>query len=313
MSDQRNLHVVFGTGPLGLAVMRSLLADDFRVRMVNRSGKGDVPSAVELVEADALDLNDVRNACDGASIVYQCASPPPRLIEIFPRFQRNILEIAGIVGATLVIADNLYCYGDVGGPITEDLPMSAATDKGRRRAAMGREALEACAAGKVRVAIGRASDFFGPYVLHSAMGERAIVPAFRGKTSKLIGDIDQPHTFTFIDDFARALITLGRHQEALGHAWHVPNPPTLTQREFMTRIFDAIGARPDMKGTGKTMMTIGGIFIDAAQEMVEVMYQFEKPWVVDSSRFESTFNQNATPLDEAIRRTVEWYRGYAAS
>ncbi len=96
-------------------------------------------------------------------------------------------------GARLVIGDNLYMYGDVSGqPLTEDLPNAATTRKGRLRAEMAEAALAAHQAGKVKVAIGRGSDFFGPGVLNSGMGERAIRPALQGKSASLMGNIDMP-------------------------------------------------------------------------------------------------------------------------
>ena len=66
--------------------------------------------------------------------------------------------------STLPVAvQNLYGYGPTWGrPMTEDLPLAATTVKGRTRAAMTGELLAAAGAGRVRLAIGRASDFFGP-------------------------------------------------------------------------------------------------------------------------------------------------------
>jgi nucleoside-diphosphate-sugar epimerase len=61
---------------------------------------------------------------------------------------------------------------------------------------------------------------------------------------------------------------------------------------------------------GKTMMRIGGLFIPGARETVEMMYEFEKPFVVDSSQFERTFGVKATPIAEAIKATVAWYRAH---
>lgn len=55
------------------------------------------------------------------------------------------------------------------------------------------------------------------------------------------------------------------------------------------------------------MMSLGGLFIPAARETAEMMYEFEKPFVVDSSKFERTFGLKATPLPEAIAQTVAWY------
>jgi len=310
MTNENKLHVIFGTGPLGMAVMRALTAKGETVRMVNRSGKANVPVSVSVLAADVYNLESAREACKGAKVVYQCAKPPyHEWAQKFPPLQANILEAVASAGAKLIIGENLYMYGEVlNRPLTEDLPAVATTRKGRTRAQMAEAVLAAHKNGKVQIAIGRGSDFFGPGVLESAMGERALLPALQGKTASLVGNIDLPHTYTFINDFGKALVTLGERDEALGQIWHVPNAETLTTRQFMTIAFEEIGKPPKMSGMGKLMMSIGGIFVIGARETVEMMYEFEKPFIVDSSKFERTFGVSATPHREAIRQTIEWYR-----
>lgn len=309
MSD---LHVIFGSGPLGRSVMNAALEKGYQVRMVNRGGKmKDAPQRVELVSGNCLDIESVRRLAEGAAVAYQCAQPEyHEWPEKFPPLQASILEGVAASGAKLVIGENLYMYGDTDGkPLTEDLPYSAQTRKGKTRAEMTQAALEAHRSGKVRVAIGRGSDFFGPYVLDSALGDRAIYPALAGKSASVGGKLDLPHTYTYIEDFGRALVILGERDEALGQAWHVPNDqPTITQRQLMTMFFEEIDLPPKMSGVSKTMMQIAGLFIPGARETVEMMYEFEKPFVVDSSKFERTFGMRPTPLRNAVKKTVEWYR-----
>ncbi len=309
-SQQEALHVVFGTGPLGMAVMRELLSSNQSVRMVNTSGEANVPQGAHVVKGDAYSATDTTRLTKDASVVYQCAQPPyHHWPKKFPLLQAAILEGAAANKAKLVLGDNLYMYGEVHGKIHEDLPYNAHTRKGKTRAQMAHTALAAHEAGRVQVAIGRGSDFFGPGVLNSTLGQRAIYPALAGNTAQLIGNLDVPHTHTFIDDFGKALVVLGQHDEAIGQIWHVPNDsPTITQRELMTIFFDEIGNPPKMKGMTKLMLMLGGLFVPAARETIEMMYEFENPFVVDSSKFEGTFRIKATPIREAVRRTVEWYR-----
>lgn len=308
-NQARALHVIFGTGPVGLATARALLKRNHHVRLVNRSGKADSPEGAEVAVANALDDAQVRDAVRGASVVYSCAQPAyTRWPEDFPPLQRAILNAAADAGAKLVLADNLYMYGEVDGLVHEDLPYKAATRKGKTRAAMAREALAAHDQGRVRVAIGRASDFYGPFVTDSTLGDRVFGPLVKGETAQLVGDIDQLHTYTFIGDFGEALAVLGEHDEADGQAWHVPNAPTRSTREIVTRAFELAGNVPKMSSMGRFMMRLGGIFIPGARETVEMMYEFEKPFVVDSSKFERTFGLKATPLDEAILETITWFK-----
>ncbi len=266
------LHVIFGTGPVGLATATALLKRGHRVRMVNRSGKAPAVVGTEVVATDALNPTQAREAVKGARVVYGCAQPAyTRWPQDFPPLQRAILNATADQGAKLVLADNLYMYGEVAGPIHEDLPYAARTRKGKVRAAMAKEALGAHQSGRVRVAIGRASDFYGPFVRESALGERVFGPLLQGKTAQLAGDLDQPHSYTFIDDFGEALAILGKRDEADGKAWHVPNAATRSTREVVTKAFELAGKTPKLNSVGRSMMRIGGIFISGARETVEMM------------------------------------------
>ncbi len=309
------LHVIFGTGPVGRAVADELLGrGNVVVRMVNRFGKLDeAPDGVDVVAADLYDVAQVRDVTKGAAVVYQSAQPAyTQWPEKFPALQDAILSGLTGSGAKLVLVENLYMYGETNGaPMNESMPYNAQTRKGRTRGEMSKAAFAAHEAGKMRVTAGRGSDFFGPWGLNSTMGARAILPLLQGKAASLIGNIDLPHTFTYVKDFGKALVLLGERDEADGQAWHVPNDnPRITQREMVMMLAEAAGVEPKMSAMGKFMMMLGGLFVPEAKESVEMMYEFEQPFVVDSSRFEQTFAMQATPLREAIRETVAWYRGY---
>ena len=306
-------HVIFGTGPLGMAVMHDLVHQGKKVRMVNTRGQADVPASVEVVKGDAYSVESVQALTGGAQVVYQCAQPGyTEWPQKFPALQDSILEGTARSGARLVIGENMYMYGEVSGPIHEELPYAAATRKGRTRAQMSEAALSAHRAGKLPVVIGRGSDFFGPGVLDSTLGERAIHPVLQGKTAQLFGRLDIPHTYTFIEDFGRALVLLGEHEQAYGQAWHVPNDqPFITQRQLITMFFEETGYKPRISSMGRLMLWMGGLFIPEAREALEMAYEFEQPFVVDSSKFEGAFGMHATPLREAVRRTVAWYREHA--
>ncbi len=305
-------HVIFGSGPLGQAVMRALLRRGKEVVMVNRSGKAEVPPAVSILAGDAARPEFTRQVTAGAAVVYQCAQPAyHQWVEKFPAFQAAILEGAAAGGAKLIVAENLYMYGQVEGAIHENLPHAAATRKGRVRAAMSEALFAAHRAGKVRAAAARGADFYGPGVLESSLGVRALGAAVQGKPASLLGNLDFPHTYTFIDDFGEAMAILGERDEALGQAWHVPNPPTLTQRELIALFFQQLGLSPRMSGMGRLMLAIGGIFIPSARETLEMMYEFEKPFVVDSSKFVRAFGDLATPHAEGMRAAADWYREWA--
>jgi nucleoside-diphosphate-sugar epimerase len=310
MTDNGDLHVVFGTGPVGLAVMDELVSKSKRVRMVNRSGRASVPHGVEVVGGDATDEVFAREASDGASVVYFALNPPyNKWLELFPPLQAGVLKGAASAGAKLVAMENLYMYGLTGGrSLTEDLPYAPNTRKGAVRARMSEELMEAHSSGRVRVAIGRASDYFGPRVLVSAAGDQVFGRAVEGKSAQVAGDPNQPHTYTYAPDVGRGLTILGEREEALGQAWHLPSPETLTTRQFVEMIFEEVGKPARIQAAPKILLRAMGLFNPGMRELIEMLYEFEEPFVIDYSKFEQAFGEQATPLKEAIGETVRWYR-----
>jgi len=307
-------HVILGTGAIGRAIADELVRRGEAVRMVNRSGKmTEAPAGVEIVASDLYDQARVQEVTRGARVVYQSAQPNySEWPEKFPRLQDSIIQ--GLTGSNikLVLVENLYMYGDPNGnPITEDMPYNAHTRKGRARAEISTAAFQAHKEGRVRVTSARGGNFFGPWGTDSTMGGRAFFPLLRGKPAQLIGRIDLPHSHTYIKDFGTALIILGERAEADGQAWHVPNDqPRMSQGELVRMFADEAGMEPKISSMGKLMMAIGGLFIPEAKETVEMMYEFNKPFIVDSNKFEKTFGIKATPIREAIRETVTWYKNH---
>jgi nucleoside-diphosphate-sugar epimerase len=310
MTGNGELHVVFGTGPVGMSVMDELVREGRRVRMVNRRGRASVPEGVEVVGGDATDEAFAREASEGASVVYFALNPPyDKWPELFPPLQAGVLEGAASAGAKLIAMENLYMYGSTDGrQLTEDLPYAPNTRKGRVRARMSEELMEAHRSGRVRVAIGRASDFFGPRVLASAAGEQVFGRVVQGKSAQVAGDPDQPHTYTYAPDIGRGLVILGEREEALGEAWHLPSPETLTTRQFVEMIFEEVGKPARIQAAPKIVLRALGLFNPGMREMIEMLYEFEEPFVVDDSKFEQAFGEHATPLREAIGDTVRWFR-----
>ncbi|HYO89848.1 MAG TPA: NAD-dependent epimerase/dehydratase family protein [Candidatus Limnocylindrales bacterium] len=314
MTKEQTMHVVFGTGPVGLAVAKALVARGKSVRMVNRSGKAEAPSGVEVVAADAYQISQVAELTKDAAVVYQCAQPQyHEWAAKFPPLQAAILDGAAANGARLIVAENLYMYGAVDGPIHERLSYDAHTKKGRVRAAMTEALFAAHRAGKVQAASARASDFFGPSVLESAIGDRVIVPLLQGKAAQVGGRLDKPHTMTYIADFGEALVVLGERDEALGQAWHVPNAETLTQGAFVERLAAAAGVPAKMTAISPLMMRLAGLFIPGARETVEMMYEFTAPFVVDHSKYARAFGDAHTPLAVSLAATVAWYKEHLAA
>lgn len=309
-----NQHLIFGTGPLGKSTARTLLENGQNVRMVNRSGTATgLPARIEIIKGDANDFEFTREISQGIGTVYQCAQPAYHQWPVnFPHLQASILEGAAANGARLVIADNLYMYGSPNAqPLREDHPYNTHTKKGLVRAQMARTALEAHQSGKARVALVRGSNFFGPE--DPTMSELIFRPALQGKAANLLGRLDQAHTFTYAPDFGRALATLGMVDSTLeaqvfGRAWHVPSPAAVTQAEFMRLLEVQLGRKVKSQVAGTFILNILGLFNPSMREAVEMLYEWNQPFEMDSSDFQKTFGIEATPLETAIQQTLEWNR-----
>ncbi|WP_059051951.1 NAD-dependent epimerase/dehydratase family protein [Paenibacillus senegalimassiliensis] len=309
MANKEELHVVIGTGPLGRAVMDELLARGKQVRMVNRSGAAKVPAGVQVVKGDAVDRESILAACQGATVIYHCAKAPyTRWPELFPPITEGILGAAEATGAKLVYGDNLYMYGPTDQPLKENLPERTTDGKGIVRAAMAKTLLDAHRSGKARVAIGRAPDFYGPGVLESALGARVFRAVLAGKAAGVLGNVDAPHTYIYIRDYARGLVTLGEQEAALGQVWHIPSAETLTTRQIVELVFTHLGQKPKISALPKPLLQMLALFGGEMREVKGTIYMFDKPFVVDHGKYAAAFGTDTTPHSEAIRETLEWYK-----
>lgn len=308
--SERELHVIFGAGPVAMAIMEELKIQGKRIRMASRSGRIAAPEGIEVKAGDASDLETAGNLCEGAAVVYNCASPPyDKWPDCFPELQNGIMVGAANAGARLVSLENLYMYGSPRGkPVTEDFPYDALTRKGMVRARMAEELMTAHQSGRVRIVSARASDFFGPRARLSAMGERVFKPALKGKKVQVLGNPDLAHTFTYVPDIGRALVILGQREEALGQVWHIPSPETGTTREFIEAVFAEAGHKPRIQAVPRFMVKAIGLFRPIMRELEEMLYLWEEPFVVDHAKYSAAFGLQPTPLKDAIKETLNWFR-----
>jgi nucleoside-diphosphate-sugar epimerase len=305
------LQVVFGTGQVGSALAAHLAGLGIAVRAVSRHRPATLAGGIDWRAADVTDPEAAADAAKGASVVYQCVNAPyTQWPELFPPLQRGVLAAAERTGALLVALENLYGYGPTGGrPMTEDLPLAATTVKGRTRAAMTAELLAAAEAGRVRLAIGRASDFFGPGVTQgSTLGERVFGNALAGRRADFIGNPDLPHTYSYVPDIAVGLATLGTDPRAAGQVWHLPGPQTVTTRALLDLVAGEVGHQVAVRSLPKLAVRALGLVNPMLRELAEMAYEFDQPFILDTSKYESAFGAAGTPLADAIAATVAWYR-----
>jgi nucleoside-diphosphate-sugar epimerase len=308
--NHSQLHVIFGAGQVGRTLAAELAERGLAVRVVSRTEPHQLATGVEWRSADASDPAAATAAAAGAAVVYQCLNAPYKdWANSFPPLQRGVMAAAEATGALMVSLENLYGYGDTHGvPMTEDLPLTATTVKGRARAQMTAELMAAAEAGRIRIAIGRASDFFGAGVTESSLGERVFGSAVAGKRADFIGNPDLPHTYSYVPDVARGLATLGTDERAIGGVWHLPGPETVTTRELL-EIAGAELERPvGIRVLPKLAVRALALINPTIRELIEIGYEFEQSFVLDTSKYEATFATGTTPLPVAVATTLDWYK-----
>ena len=303
-------HIVVGAGPVGAATARLLAGRGAEVRVVTRSGSGPDHDSIERVRADAADSDTLTQVAAGAAALYNCANPPyHRWATDWPPLADSLLRAAEATGAVLATVGNLYPYGPVDGPITEDLPDAETGTKAKVRAAMWAQARAAHEAGHVRAVEVRASDFIGPNVAQSHLGDRVVPKILAGRSVRVLGSADQPHSWTYIPDVARLLVTAATEERAWGRLWHVPTNPPRTQRGAVHDLCRAAGVPPvGVAVLPHVVIRVLGLGIPMLRELEETRYQFVRPFVVDSSAAERTFGLAPTPWAQVCAETVEGYR-----
>lgn len=300
--------VVLGAaGGIGSHVVEALLAAGHTVRAVTRTPV-PLPEGAEPRVADLRDPDALRAAVTGAELVVHAAQPAyTRWAREFPSLTTAIAD--AVDGKRLVLADNLYGYGPVEGPLHEDLPGNATDTKGRIRAAMADDLLARHDDGRIEVVIGRASDYFGPRGLGSTAGEPMVLPAITGGTVRVVGRPDVPHSWSYLPDVGRALAMLA--DAPTGRVYHLPVGPPRTQQELADAFARAAGHdRAKLSALPGPLHRVLALANPMLRELLGTRYQFTAPFVVHDGRFRAEVGPfETTPLDEAAATTVAWFRG----
>lgn len=298
-------HVVVGAGPIGTAVARRLASDGVEVVLLSRSGRGPELAGVRRGTVDAMDGAALTEAARGASVLYLCVNPPryDQWAAQWPPLTAGFLAAAEATGAVLAMVGNLYPYGPVDSPMREGMPDRAPGTKAKLRAALTAEALARHAAGRIRTVEVRASDFVGSSA--DSHLDRVLPRALSGRSVRMVGAVDQPHSWTYVEDVARAVVTAAGLPSALGRVWHVPTNPPRSQRDAVHDHCRAAGVEPvRVSAMSHLALRAVGLVVPTVRELEETRYQFVRPYELDSAASEAALGLRSTPWDEICRANV---------
>ncbi|WP_052668321.1 NAD-dependent epimerase/dehydratase family protein [Nitriliruptor alkaliphilus] len=299
--------VLGATGGIGRATTLELAARGHAVTAVSRSiTPAHVPSDVRALAADLTDPVAARAACAGSDVVVMAASLPyAAWANHLQPMVTTALDAAAAADARFVMVDNLYGYGTPDTPITDASPEVGTTRKAAVRRDLGRSLLAAHAAGHARVTIGRFSDYYGVHGQNSLVNMLGVDRVLAGKRPQAFIDADQPHTFAYLPDAARAVATLVERPEADGRSWILPAAEPRTQRAILTLVCEAAGRPARIGRITPGMLWVAGLVDTQLREAREQVAQFDRPYVALGRDFEATFGPlRTTPHEVAVAETV---------
>jgi nucleoside-diphosphate-sugar epimerase len=298
-------------GAIGTELVRELAHARQPVRLVGRHPK-PVPGARAVASADISNLDQTVSAVSGSTVVYLLVGLKYDLSvwrELWPRIMGNAIEACKRANAKLIFFDNVYMYGKVGGPMTEDTPFNPCSRKGEIRAQIATTLLNEVKAGKLNAMIARSADFYGP---HARTGIPNILVfdnfAKRSRASWLVND-SVPHSYTYTADAAKSLALLARSESAWNQTWHVPtaaNPPT--GREFINMVAREFGVEPKHRVLSRPLIKLAGLFNADIRESYEMLYQSDSEYLFDSTKFSKAFGVEPVSYLEGIQRTAAAYK-----
>jgi nucleoside-diphosphate-sugar epimerase len=303
-------YVIVGAGAVGLSIADEVARRGNEVTIVSRGApQAGLPTGTVFMRQEVTGAGDLAPACEGAAfLVLAAGEGPDRTSEATGRLAESIIGAARACGASLVAIDSMGAYGDnLGIPMSEATPERPTCPDETRRGAIARQILEAHKSG-IKALVARCCTLYGPRVTGSPLGESVFAPVATGKPARMIGRLDMPHAFTYVKDLARAVATLCENDEAWGKFWHVPCPQPITQQQVLDILRDLTSRPVSAELVGSRLLGLKSAFNPALKQYADLMYRFEKPYVVNHSRFSTSFGERTTFHPQALFETLEWYR-----
>ncbi|RFZ85865.1 NAD-dependent epimerase/dehydratase family protein [Mucilaginibacter terrenus] len=298
------MHTILGAGgPVANALARELQNNNKTIRLVSRR---EVPAGknTNWQRADLLNLAELSQAVKGSEVIYLCAGlvyDADVWKAQWPVIMQNVIAVAKENNARLIFFDNVYMYGPVNGPMTEDTLYNPSSKKGKVRAGVADMLMNEVKAGNLRASIARAPDFYGTDSMNSFLDMMVISKYAKKQSAQWIGDVTKKHNFIYIKDAGKAMLLLGQNPDSDNQIWHLPTAPALTGKQFLEMIAAVYNQKPKFMSVGKAMLWLIGLFKKVVMGTVEMYYQYDRDYIFDSSKFEKAFNYKPASYEEGIR------------
>ena len=300
------MQVILGAGgAIGKELAKELENYTPKIRLVSRNPQ-KINENDELFPGDLTDGQFVEKALNGADVAYITAGLPYRLKtwkQQWPVVMRNIISACKKHNCKLVFFDNMYLYdAEKLSPMIEETEVNPPSKKGRVRAQIAQMLMHEAESGQLKALIARAADFYGPGISNSLFNEVVVKNLKAGKKANWFCSLKYKHNFTFTPDAAKAAALLGNTENAYGQVWHLPTVPALTMQEWIELTARELEVEPKTMVVSRFLIGVLGLFNPLMREMKEMLYQYDRDYVFDSSKFETVFNIKPTPAKRALKQ-----------
>ena len=296
-------------GNIGVALARLLPGYTDRVRLVSRHPKA-TNDLDEVLAADLRNKSEVLAAVAGSDVVYLTVGLKYSAgvwKRYWPVIMENVLDACEFHRARLVFFDNVYMYDcEALSHMTEQTPIKPCSAKGQVRAQLVRMLTERVEQGRVEALVARSADFYGPGNTNSVLLETVYHNLKAAKTANWLASDQYVHSFTYTPDAAEATALLGNTPEVYNQVWHLPtSSERLNGREWVELIAQALGVKPSYRIVSHLMVRMIGLFVPIMAETREMMYQYDRDYFFDSSKFEDHFDYTPTDYATGIATIIE--------
>lgn len=298
------MHTILGAGgPTANALTKELIANNKTIRLVSRKPVPVANLNVTWIKADLLNEDELLIAAEGSEVIYLCAGlvyDAKIWQEQWPVIIQNVINLCKRTNARLIFFDNVYMYGLVNGPMTENTPYNPCSLKGEIRAKVARQLMKESETGNINVTIARAADFYGADSMNSFFDMMVLDKFSKNSSAQWIGNPNTLHNFTYIEDAGKALFLLGQNSNSGNQIWHLPTAKPLKGKAFIEMAAQIYGTKPSYSIINKFMLRLVGLFKKVVAGTVEMYYQYDHDYHFDSSKFEKAFNFKPTSYHDGI-------------
>jgi nucleoside-diphosphate-sugar epimerase len=302
------MQVILGSGgAIGNDLAKELKNYVDQIRLASRNPKR-INDDDELFPCDLTIANNVDEAVKGCKVAYLTVGLPYKIKtwqNQWPVIMKNTIAACKKHRTKLVFFDNIYMYHpDKLNPMTEETEILPISKKGKVRAEIANLVLQEIKTGKLEALIARAADFYGPGIANSVFNEVVFKNLKNGKKANWFCSLNHLHNFTFTPDAAKATALLGNTENAYSQVWHLPTATPIKGKEWIEKVACELGVEPKTQVASKSIVQFMGIFNNIMREFVEMLYQWDRDYNFDSSKFETVFKIKPTPVNEAIKQII---------